>query len=166
MIRTHHNVKRLVMTTLAMGSAALALLWPQWRAELRAQGYRSCGTSVVVEFDAAGEPRKIVDCIGECDLDQPDQVCDIDQSRNRHGGKRKWCDCEDDGRETGDCHVVLIRLGRGEGGPKTILRCAGSLCPGPDDVCITGQEPDKLEVLRVLPNGNQLIRVSCCRIIG
>jgi hypothetical protein len=39
MIQIHQNVKKLITITVALASVALALLWPRWRDELRAQYY-------------------------------------------------------------------------------------------------------------------------------
>jgi hypothetical protein len=58
---------------------------------------------------------------------------------------------------------VLIKLGKGEGGPGKRLVCAGSLCPGPADICKTGQPPDNLVVVKDLNNGNQRRIVHCCQ---
>lgn len=39
MVPIHRNVIALIMVTLAVACGALAVMWPQWRAELGAQGY-------------------------------------------------------------------------------------------------------------------------------
>lgn len=39
MVPMQRNVISLIMVTLAIACGALAVMWPQWRAELGAQGY-------------------------------------------------------------------------------------------------------------------------------
>ncbi len=39
MVPTQRNVISLIMVTLAVACGVLAVMWPQWRAELGAQGY-------------------------------------------------------------------------------------------------------------------------------
>jgi len=43
MVPIHRNLIALIMVTLAVACGALAVLWPQWRAELGAQGYYGYG---------------------------------------------------------------------------------------------------------------------------
>jgi hypothetical protein len=130
----------------------------------------TCHATAVVEFKPGPDgvqgtaddiPEKIADCQGACD---GTSVCEHDSRNNHHGGRRTWCDCDADGVEPEQaCRVVLIKLGKGEGGPGKRLVCAGFLCPGLNDHCKTGQPPDNLGVVRNFKNGNQTRMVSCCQ---
>jgi hypothetical protein len=69
MKRIRYNAKKLLVITLTMGCMALVLVWPQWRNELKAQGYgyQFCRTQYFNCRDAATNRDQIDACIKQLD---------------------------------------------------------------------------------------------------
>lgn len=111
--------------------AALAAAFSLTGGSARAQTTQ-CHGVVRVFYNADGTIRRMrLVCQGDC----PDgQRCARDSSGNHHGGQRAWCDCDRDGQEPRECHVVLSTPGAGEGGGPPQILCAGG-CNDPVEIC-------------------------------
>jgi cysteine peptidase B len=44
MVQTYRNLRQAIMLLFALACGAMAILWPQWKEELRAQGYYDCSS--------------------------------------------------------------------------------------------------------------------------
>lgn len=118
------------MRWIILAAFAAAFMLPSAPAD--AQTSSQCHGVVRIFYNADGTVRRMrLVCQGDC----PDRRrCQADRSGNHHGGQRQWCDCDRDGQEPTECHVVLYTPGAGEGGGPPQVLCAGR-CNDPAELC-------------------------------